>query len=144
VPSVEGFARPPSRRPYFTALAAADVGAAAGSVLLSRKTSARSTDLDIANFALILDYLEAEYYGLALARVLSGNALSVDTNLYDHKVRHMDAIIGLLEGTRATPVAKPEVVFPEDTFTNQTGLHELAATLEPLGLDAYPGAAPLI
>jgi len=144
VPSVEEFARPPSRKPYFTALAAADVGAAAGSVLISRKASARSTDLDIANFTLILDYLGAGYYGLALARELTGDALSVDTNLYDHKVWHMDAIIGLLEGTRATPVAKPEVVFPEDTSTSQTGLHKLAAIFEPLGLGAYPGAAPLI
>ena len=113
-------------------------------MLISRKASARSTDLDIANFALILDYLGAENYGLALAGVLSGDALSVDTNPYDHKVWHMDAIIGLLEGTRATPVAKPEVVFPEDTSTSQTGLHKLAAIFEPLGLGAYPGAAPLI
>jgi Ferritin-like domain len=143
VPSVEIFARPPSRRPYFTALAAADVGTA-GSVLISRKASTQSTDLDIANFALILDYLGAEYYGLALAGVLSGDALSVDTNLYDHKVQHMDPIIGLLEGTRATPVAKPEVVFPEDASTSQTGLRELAATFEPLDLGACPGAAPLI
>lgn len=120
------------------------MGAAAGSVLISRKASARSTDLDIANFALILDYLGAEYYGLALAGVLSGDALSVDTNPYDHKVRHMDPIIGLLESTRATPVAKPEVVFPEGASASQTGLRELAATFEPLDLGAYPGAAPLI
>jgi len=56
----------------------------------------------------------------------------------------MDPIIGLLEGTRATPVAKPEVVFPEDASTSQTDLRELAATFEPLDLGAGPGAAPLI
>ena len=113
-------------------------------MLLSRKASFQSTDLDIANFALILEYLEAEYYGLALAGVLSGDALSVVTNLYDHKVQHIDAIIGLLEDAGATPVAKPEFIFPEDAFTSQTGIHELAATFEPLGVGAYLGAAPLI
>jgi hypothetical protein len=113
-------------------------------VLLSRKVSSQSTDLDIANFALILEYLEAESYGLALAGVLSGDALSVVTNLYEHKVHHMDAIIGLLKGAGATPVAKPEFVFPEDAFTSQTDIYELAATFEPLGVGAYLGAAPLI
>jgi len=145
VPSVEAFARPQSRRDFFKALAAAGVGAAAGSVLLSRTASAQSTDVDIANFALTLEYLEAEFYGLALdAGVLSGDALAVVENLFDHESQHVDAIIGLLEGAGATPVAKPEFVFPEDAFTSQAGILELAATFEPVGVGAYLGAAPLI
>jgi hypothetical protein len=145
VPSVAEFARPRSRRDFFKALAAAGVGATAGSVLLSRKASAQSTDVDIANFALTLEYLEAEFYGLALdAGVLSGDALGVVTNLYDHESQHVDAIIGLLEGAGATPVAKPEFIFPEDAFTSQAGILELAATFEPVGVGAYLGAAPLI
>jgi hypothetical protein len=145
VPSVAEFARPRSRRDFFKALAAAGVGAAAGSVLLSRTASAQSTDVDIANFALTLEYLEAEFYGLALdAGVLSGDALAVVENLFDHESQHVDAIIGLLEGAGATPVEKPEFVFPEDAFTSQAGILELAATFEPVGVGAYLGAAPLI
>jgi len=145
VPSVEEFARPRSRRDFFKALAAAGVGAAAGSVLLSRKASAQSSDVDIANFALTLEYLEAEFYGLALdAGVLSGDALGVVENLFDHESQHVDAIIGLLEGAGATPVEKPEFVFPEDAFTSQAGILELAATFEPVGVGAYLGAAPMI
>jgi hypothetical protein len=145
VPSVEEFARPRSRRDFFKALAAAGVGAAAGSVLLSRTASAQSSDVDIANFALTLEYLEAEFYGLALdAGVLSGDALGVVTNLFDHESQHVDAIIGLLESVGATPVAKPEFVFPEDAFTSQGSILELAATFEPVGVGAYLGAAPLI
>ena len=145
VPSVEAFARPRSRRDFFKALAAAGVGATAGSVLLSRKASAQSTDVDIANFALTLEYLEAEFYSLALdAGVLSGDALAVVENLFDHESQHVDAIIGLLEGAGATPVAKPEFVFPEDAFTSQAGILELAATFEPVGVGAYLGAAPMI
>jgi len=145
VPSVEEFARPRSRRDFFKALAAAGVGAAAGSVLLSRTASAQSTDVDIANFALTLEYLEAEFYSLALdAGVLSGDALGVVTNLFDHESQHVDAIIGLLEGAGATPVEKPEFVFPENAFTSQAGILELAATFEPVGVGAYLGAAPMI
>ena len=145
VPSVAEFARPRSRRDFFKALAAAGVGAAAGSVLLSRTASAQSTDVDIANFALTLEYLEAEFYSLALdAGVLSGDALAVVENLFDHESQHVDAIIGLLEGAGATPVEKPEFVFPEDAFTSQAGILELAATFEPVGVGAYLGAAPLI
>ncbi len=145
VPSAAEFAQPRSRKDFFKGLAAAGIGAAAGSVLLSRKASAQSTDVDIANFALTLEYLEDEFYELALdAGVLSGDALGVVTNLHDHEEQHIDAIIGLLEGAGATPVAKPEFVFPEDAFTSQAGILDLAATFEPVGVGAYLGAAPLI
>lgn len=145
VPSVEEFARPTSRRDFFKALAAAGVGAAAGSVLLSRKASAQSSDVDIANFALTLEFLETEFYRRALdAGVLRGDALALVENIFDHESQHVDAIIGLLEGAGATPVAEPEFVFPEGTFTSQAGILELAATFEPVGVGAYLGAAPLI
>ncbi len=147
VPSVEEFARPQTRRDFFKTFAAAGAGAAAGSVLLSRKASAQGAgkDVDIANFALTLEYLEAEFYSLALdAGVLSGDALGVVENLASHEQQHVDAIIGLLEGAGATPVEKPEFVFPEGTFSSQGAILELAATFEPVGVGAYLGAAPMI
>jgi hypothetical protein len=147
VPGAEAFARPRSRRDFFKTLAAAGAGAAAGSVFLSRKAFAQGAggDVDIANFALTLEYLEAEFYGLALdAGVLSGDALAVVENLFDHESQHVDAIIGLLEGAGATPVEKPEFVFPEGSFSSQAAILDLAATFEPVGVGAYLGAAPMI
>ena len=145
VPSVEEFARPRTRRDFFKTLAAAGAGAAAGSVFLSRKASAQSTDVDIANFALTLEYLEAEFYSLALdAGVLSGDALGVVENLASHEQQHVDAIVGLLEGAGATPVEKPEFTFPAGTFSSQGAILDLAATFEPVGVGAYLGAAPMI
>jgi hypothetical protein len=147
VPSAEGFARPRSRRDFFKALAAAGVGVAAGSAFLSREAYAQGAggDVDIANFALTLEYLEAEFYGLALdAGVLSGDALAVVENLASHEQQHVDAIIGLLEGAGATPVEKPEFVFPEGSFSSQGAILDLAATFEPVGVGAYLGAAPMI
>ena len=145
VPAAETLARPRTRRDFFKALAVAGAGATAGSMLLSRSASAQSSDVDIANFALSLEYLEADFYARALdAGVLSGDALGVVTNLADHEAQHVDAIIGLLDGAGATPVEKPTFTYPADAFSSQASILELAATFEPVGVGAYLGAAPLI
>ena len=148
VPAAEEFAsRPRSRRDFFKTLAAAGAGAAGASFLLSSKASAQGAggDVDIANFALTLEYLEAEFYALALdSGVLSGDALAVVEATHDHEVQHVEALIGLLEGAGATPVAKPEFVFPEGSFDTQAAILELAVTFEPVGVGAYLGAAPMI
>ena len=147
VPGVEGFAQPRTRRDFFKALAFAAAGTAVGSTVLTRKASAQSGggDVDIANFALTLEYLEAEFYANAVnAGVLSGDAAGVVANLADHEQQHVDAIIGLLEGAGATPVEKPEFTFPADAFSSQDSILNLAATFEPVGVGAYLGAAPLI
>ena len=79
--------------------------------------------MDIANFALTLEYLEAEFYALALdAGVLSGDALGVVENLESHESQHVDALIGLLESVGATPVEKPTFTFPADALS-QPGRH---------------------
>jgi hypothetical protein len=145
VPGAEAFGQPRTRRDFFKALAVAGAGATAGSMLLSRKALARTDDVDIANFALTLEYLEADFYARALdAGVLSGDALGVVMNLADHESQHVDAIIGLLDSVGATPVEKPTFTYPADAFSSQASILELAATFEPVGVGAYLGAAPLI
>ena len=143
----EMVARPRSRRDFFKSLAVAGAGAAVASSVFSRKAFAQGAggDVDIANFALTLEYLEAEFYSLALeAGVLTGDALAVVENLADHEQQHVDAIIGLLEGAGATPVEKPEFIFPPEALASQAGVLNTAITLEPVGVGAYLGAAPLI
>jgi hypothetical protein len=133
VPGVEEFAQPRSRRDFFKALAFAATGATVGSLLLSRKASAQSADVDIANFALALD-----------AGVLSDASLPVVEALANHESQHVEAIIGLLESAGATPVEKPKFTFPSDAFSSEASVLELAATFEPVGVGAYTGAAPMI
>ena len=146
VPGAEEFAKPRSRKNFFKAMAVAGVGAAAGSVAFSREARAQAAgDIEIANFALTLEFLEEEFYALALdAGVLSGDALAVVENLFEHESAHVDAITGLIEQFGGTPVAKPEFVFPPESLASQAGVLELANILEPTGVGAYLGAAPLI
>ena len=147
VPGVESFARPQTRRDFLKTLAAASVGAAAGTSLLTSKAFAQSGggDADIFNFALTLEYLEREFYQRALdAGVLSGAALGVVTALRDHEAAHVDAITAALQGAGATPVAKPQFTFPQEAFSSQASILQLAATFEPVGVGAYLGAGPMI
>jgi len=159
VPSAEEFARPRTRMDFLKALAAASVGAVAGSVVLAGSANAQTYgsggaagvatpaggDLEIANFALTLEYLEQEFYGIALdSGVLSGNALAVVENLFAHESAHVDALIGLITENGGTPVAKPTFTFPEGAFSSQASILDLAFTFEPVGVGAYLGAATMI
>ncbi len=148
VPGAEQLARPRSRRDFLKTLAVAGAGTAVASAMFtSNKAFAQSGggDVDIANFALTLEYLEAEFYTIAVdSGVLSEVSLPTVTALRDHELAHVDAIIGLLEGAGATPVEKPEFTFPEDAFSSEASILELAATFEPVGVGAYLGAGPMI
>lgn len=147
VPEASALAQPRTRKDFFKSLAVAGFGAVAGASLLTPQAKAQDGggDVGIANFALTLEYLEAEYYALALnTGVLSGEALAVVENLADHEQQHVDAIIELLNGAGAAPVEKPEFTFPDSALASQAAILETAATLEPVGVGAYLGAGPMI
>lgn len=149
VPGAEALSQGHSRRDFLKAIAAASVGAVAGSSLLTSRASAQGggfeSDVDIANFALTLEFLEADFYARAVnAGVLSGSALGVVTNLRDHEIAHAEAIIDLLEGAGAQPVEEPQFTFPPESLSSQQGVLDLASQLEPTGQGAYIGAGPMI
>ncbi|MDP8952983.1 MAG: ferritin-like domain-containing protein, partial [Actinomycetota bacterium] len=151
VPGVEEFAQPRTRRDFFKVLAAASVGATVSTSLFTSKTAlaqiggTQGGDAGILNFALTLEFLERDFYQMALERgVLSGQALGVVSNLRDHEQAHVDFLTTALQGAGATPAPKPEFTFPPEALASQEGVIQLASVLEPTGVGAYLGAGPMI
>jgi Ferritin-like domain len=102
-------------------------------------------DVDILNFALTLEYLEAAFYTQALQRVggLSGDAKSLATEIRDNEVEHVAALTKTIKSLGGTPVKAPGVDFG-NAFADQKSFLMLAQTFEDTGVSAYNGAAPAI
>jgi len=102
-------------------------------------------DLEILNFALTLEYLEAAFYTQAVKQVsgLSGQAREIATTLRDNETEHVDALTQTIKSLDGTPVKAPGVDFGE-AFASQGSFLETAQTFEDLGVGAYNGAGPMI
>jgi rubrerythrin len=98
------------------------------------------SDIAILNFALTLEYLEAEFYAQAKAnQVSNGNAdLSAFVNVVaGHEAAH---VAYLRKALGAKAVAKPKFDF-KDTVTNIDKFKATAQVLEDTGVQAYLGQA---
>ena len=97
-------------------------------------------DLGILNYALTLEYLEAEFYEKGIAgNSLSGREKELVTPIRDHEKAHVDALTTTIESLNGEPVAKPEFTFPAGTFTDKTKFLTTAQVFEELGVAAYHG-----
>lgn len=154
-------------------LATAAAGVVAASPLEAQTTSG-PTDVDILNFALNLEYLEAEFYTMATSGLTissfeystSGSGLAGpttggtkvtfnDTNTFDLALEladdertHVALLQGAIKLLGGTPIAKPAITLPTFTAngntTEQAQFLAAARAFEEIGVTAYAGAAPLI
>jgi hypothetical protein len=103
---------------------------------------AASTDADILNFALTLEYLETNFYKVKGSQVgLSGTAKSTAKSFGDEEMEHVTALTAAIKQLGGKPVAMPKFNFP---VTDEHSFLKLAYTLENLGVAAYNGAGPMI
>lgn len=102
-------------------------------------------DVDILNFALTLEYLEAAFYSEAAKRVpgLSGELAGYVKAFGSEEQDHVDALAGTIKDLGGKPVEAPGVDFG-DAFSSTDSFLELAITFEDTGVSAYNGAAPMI
>ena len=102
-------------------------------------------DVDILNFALTLEYLEAAFYDMAVQQVkgLDSDTMKIATTLRDNENEHVDAITQTVKQLKGKPVAKPGVDFG-NAFASKSQFLKTAQTFEDLGVGAYNGAGPSI
>ena len=112
---------------------------------VSRALAQGDGDLDILNFALTLEYLEAAFYTEALEKVgdLSGDVKEIATTIRDDESEHVDALAATVKKLGGKPVAAPGVDFGK-AFANQKSFLTTAVVFEDLGVGAYNGAGPSI
>ncbi|HEX2105365.1 MAG TPA: ferritin-like domain-containing protein [Solirubrobacteraceae bacterium] len=121
------------------------LGGSAVGPFVRRALAQEGGDVDVLNFALTLEYLEATFYSRAIRE---GRGLGADTRrlvreIHDNEVAHVDALRGTIKQLGGRPVDAPKVGFG-DVFTNRRRFVGLAQTLEDTGVSAYNGAAPQI
>jgi hypothetical protein len=104
--------------------------------------AAGTSDVDILNFALTLEYLESTFYEEAMKKVkASGELKKLIPLLASDEKQHVEALKGTIEKLGGKPVAEPKFNLE---YSGTSGFLKLAETLENTGVGAYNGAAPSI
>jgi rubrerythrin len=100
-------------------------------------------DLEIVNYALTLEYLEATFYQEVLDSGVIKDARIGDLakGLADVEQQHVDALIATAKSLGGTPAAKPKTKFQETIDKGADTILMTAATVENLGAAAYLGQA---
>ena len=96
-------------------------------------------DIAIVNYALTLEYLEADFYAKVVASGLfKGKQQELLKVIANTEAQHVAALTATATKLGGTPAAKPKTKFP---LGSPAAVVQLAATVENLGAAAYLGQA---
>jgi len=101
------------------------------------------SDLEILNYALTLELLEADAYKTALSlNVLTGRALDYFKQFAMHEQAHVDAVTATIKKLGGTPVTMPAGGYNYASVPrDEAGLIKFFQLVESVGASAYLGAA---
>jgi hypothetical protein len=136
-------------------LATAAIPSAFGSMFKKAYGQSTTDIVGVLNYALTLEYLEAEFYTTAVSKgttlIPTGAATSAFTTIRDHENAHVKFLQDTIKALGATPVSKPTFDFSggmgsgngpfKDAFTNYDLLLAVAQVFEDTGVRAYKGQA---
>jgi hypothetical protein len=170
----EAIAAASNRRRFLGKIAAASAGAAALGAGLMEGQTAAPTDADILNFALNLEYLEAEFYTVATTgktidqmgvsitgagtqgaatggKMVDFSSSTLPTAAIANQIAgdersHVTLIQQALTAAGAQPIAQPAINLDAlgIGFGSVAEFLTLARAFEDVGVTAYSGAAPLL
>lgn len=133
-------------------LALGSIPIALGALAKEAYGQAPSDVLDVLQFALLLEHLEAEFYqrGVAASGLIDAADRTIFTTISGHETIHVTALRSLISAKGATPIAKPNFDFTAKGnlagFNFSAGQYEtfkaLAMAFEDTGVRAYKGQAP--
>jgi len=136
------FDNPGDRRNFLKWAGIVGVGStlAAAAVTNPFASAQAGGDVDILNYALTLEYLEADFYKQGVAGdLLSGRERELVVPIAEHEAAHVSTLASTIEDLGGKPVKKPKFKYPEATFNDKATFLKTASTFEELGVTAYHG-----
>ena len=107
------------------------------------KPAASMGDLEIVNYALTLEYLEADFYAQVIAsgEVTDKKIAELAKSIGRNEEEHVEALTATVKQLGGTPAKKPKTKFEEVIAGGPQTILETAAAVENLGAAAYLGQA---
>ena len=120
-----------------------DKKAASTAAPAASASDSNASDLEILNYALTLEYLEADFYAKTIASGLVKDAkvASIAKKFGSTEQEHVDALIATIKKLGGKPVAAPKSNFQPTFDKGLTATLNAAADVENLGAAAYLGQA---